>query len=225
MLKFTTKIMIVDDHPIVRYGVAKLIAQEVDMEVCRECDGTEDLVPLIEEVKPDVLILDISLGEKDGIVLTRQLRNAGHFLPIIMLSMHDNRLYVSRAIRSGANGYIVKGQSHEHLVEAIREVRQGKLFFCGEEAEEMLRSLTVRRPEDGSAPIDELSDRELQIFTLIGRGYSTVEVAQLVGIKPKTVETYRARIKVKLNLDAPHKLSLAAIEWATRQGLTASTVS
>jgi len=225
MLEFTTKIMIVDDHPIVRYGVGKLIAKETDMEVCAEFDGSEDIPLLITTIQPDVLILDISLEKADGIALTRTLRQKNHTLPIIILSMHENNIYISRAIRAGANGYVMKNQSYTQLVTAIREVRQGRIFVCGENAEEMLQSITVRNPGDRITPLDLLSDRERQIFVLIGRGYPTQEIGTKLDIRPKTVETYRSRIKDKLNLNSPQKLSLAAIEWATREGLAASAVS
>lgn len=225
MLKFSTKIMIVDDHPIVRYGVAKLIDKEVDMEVCAELDGSEDIPRLIEDIQPDVLLLDISLEHVDGIALTRSLRQAGSTLPIIMLSMHDNKVYITRSIRAGANGYVIKTQSSELLIEAIREVRQGRLFIYGDNSEEILKTLTVHHPSERNPPLDLLSDRERQIFIHIGRGYSTVEIGDILGIRPKTVETYRSRIKAKLELDAPHKLSMAAVDWATREGLNASAVS
>ena len=225
MLKFSTKIMIVDDHPIVRYGVAKLIGMETDMEVCAEFDGSEDIPRLVADIKPDVLLLDISLKHTDGIALTRQLRQAKEALPIIMLSMHDNKVYISRALRAGASGYVIKNQSSEQLITAIREVRQGRLFVSGSDSEQILQSVTVRHPSDKMAPLNLLSDRERQTFIFIGRGYSTLEIAEQLLIRPKTVETYRSRIKGKLQIDSSQKLSMAAIEWATTEGLNPSVVS
>lgn len=225
MLKFTTKIMVIDDHPIVRYGIGKLIGQETDMEVCGEHDGTEDILAIVKESKPDLIILDISLGNADGITITRSLRQTGNITPVIILSMHENRVYVARAIRAGANGYVIKTQSSEQLIRAIREVRQGRLFIGSEHSAEMICSVAPNHPSQCKTPLDQLSDRERQVFTHIGQGYATVEIAAQLDIRPKTVETYRSRIKDKLELDSPQKLSLAAIEWATRQGLTASTVS
>ena len=225
MLKFTTKIMIIDDHPIVRYGVAKLIGQETDMEVCGSYDGSEDLLAIIEDLKPNVIVLDISLGNADGITITRSLRKTGNYTPVVILSMHENTIYISRALRAGANGYVMKKQSSEQLIDAIREVRQGRLFVGSGCSEELLRSVAPNHPSESQTPLDLLSDRERQVFTQIGQGYTTFDIATSLSIKPKTVETYRCRIKEKLELDSPQKLSLAAIEWATCQGLTASTVS
>jgi DNA-binding NarL/FixJ family response regulator len=225
MLKFTTKIMVIDDHPIVRYGITKLIGQETDMEVCGSYDGSEDLLAIIADQKPNLIVLDISLGNADGITITRSLRRAGNCTPVVILSMHENRIYISRALRAGANGYVMKKQSSEQLISAIREVRQGRLFVGTEDSDELIRSMAPSHPSKSETPLDLLSDRERQVFTQIGQGYTTFEIAANLSIKPKTVETYRCRIKEKLEIDSPQKLSLAAIEWATRQGLTASTVS
>ena len=224
MHKYTTKILIIDDHPIVRMGVSNLIQREQDMEVCGEYDGSQNISALIEQHQPDVLILDISLQHDDGITITRALRQAGSNLPVIMLSMHESKVYISRAMRAGANGYVVKSESSEQLVTAIREVRQGRGFVRGESSDDILQSMAVKQSHATDSPLILLSDRERQIFELIGRGYSTLEIAERIKIRPKTVETYRSRVKSKLELDSPHKLSLAAIEWATRHGLTAPAV-
>ena len=223
-LKYLTRIVVVDDHPIVRHGLSRLIEMQTDMEVCAELDGSEDIQRIISELNPDILILDIALAHSDGITLTRRLRNAGRSIPIIILSMHESKVYVSRAIRAGANGYVTKNQSSEYLVEAIREVRQGRMFICGESADEMLRTVSAYHASEDDLPLNLLSDRERQIFTLIGRGFSTVEIAAKLLIRPKTVETYRGRIKEKLELDTSQRLSMAAIEWSTREGLTAPAV-
>lgn len=224
MLKFTTKVMIVDDHPIVRCGIARLIDQETDMEVCGEFEGTEDILLMISELKPDVLIMDISLKNKDGIAITRKLKRIKPSLPILILSMHDSKVHISRAIKAGANGYVIKDQSSDQLIKAIREIRQGRIFLCGNDTEELMQTLSVRSPRDKRAPIELLSDRERQIFSRIGRGYSTQEIADQLEIKFKTVETYRSRIKDKLSLTPPRSLSSAAIEWAAKEGITASSV-
>lgn len=224
-LKYSTKVAIADAHPIVRHGVAQLIERETDMAVCAELDGTEDMLNFIDSLKPDVLIMDIALGRSDGIVLTRELRRNGFSSPIIVLSMHESRLYISRAIRAGANGYVGKSRSTELLIEAIREVRQGRIFVNGREAGDMLRTLSSRRSPDLTMPIDGLSDRERQIFALIGQGQTTTEIADILDIKPKTVETYKGRIKEKLELENAPRLSMAAVEWATREHLTASAVT
>jgi len=224
MLKYTTKVMIVDDHPIVRCGIARLIGQEADMEVCGEFDGTEDIPAIAEGLRPDVLILDISLKNTDGIAILRALRRTNSSLPVLILSMHDNKIFIARAIKAGANGYVIKDQSADQLITAIRDIRQGRLFLCGNSTEEILRTLTVRNHNDKKAAIDLLSDRERQIFIRIGKGYSTQEIADQLEIKFKTVETYRGRIKDKLNLPSPHNLAAAAIEWATKENITSSAV-
>lgn len=225
MLKFTSKIMIVDDHPIVRCGIVRLIDREIDMEVCCELDGTENIPEQVRQTMPDLLILDISLRNADGIAITRSIRAAGMKLPIIILSMHENKVYVSRALRAGADGYVVKSQSSEQLVRAIREVRQGRMFVCCPQAEDLTSALAVSHPIDSDTPLDLLSDRERQIFIGIGRGLSTAQIAEQLDIRPKTVESYRARIKAKLELDSPRELNLAAIQWATSEKLNASAMS
>lgn len=224
MLKYTTKVMIVDDHPIVRCGIARLIGQEADMEVCGEFDGTEDIPTVVANLRPDVLILDISLKNTDGIAILRALRKTNTSLPILILSMHDNKIFIARAIKAGANGYVIKDQSADQLITAIRDIRQGRLFLCGSSTEEILRTLTVRNDNDKKAAIDLLSDRERQIFMRIGKGYSTQEIADQLEIKFKTVETYRGRIKDKLSLPSPHNLAAAAIEWAAKENITSSAV-
>jgi DNA-binding NarL/FixJ family response regulator len=223
--KYTTKIAIADDHSIVRHGVRRLIETETDMEVCAELDGSEDIVTVVDDAKPDILIVDIALGRSDGIVLTRKLRNSGCRIPIIILSMHESQVYVARAIRAGANGYVAKSKSTALLIEAIREVRQGRFFVNGEDADDILKSIIAQHGLGLSIPLEELSDRERQIFALIGQGNSTVEIAETLRIKPKTVETYKGRIKHKLELNHAPQLSMAAVEWATSERLTASAVT
>ncbi len=222
--KYTTKVAVVDDHPIVRHGVSRLIETEADMEVCAELDGSEDIMAAVTESCPDVLVMDIVLGNSDGIAVARELRRGNCTIPIIILSMHESSVYVARAVRAGVSGYVSKSQSTALLVKAIREVRQGRVFIKGESAEEVLKSLTARHGSGLSIPLDKLSDRERQIFELIGQGCSTVEIAEKLMIRRKTVETYKGRIKEKLELENAPQLSMAAVEWAASERLAASAV-
>jgi len=218
-------IAVVDDHPIFRYGIISLIEKQRDMRVYAEWSGSEDLPSLIRKTQPDIVIMDVSLENQDGIALTRKIRSEALKVPIIMLSMHESRVHISRAMRAGANGYVTKSQSAEKLIDAIREVRQGRIFITGNNSESIRQSLSARHASEEKPVLDLLSDRERQIFTLIGRGYTTIEIAEKLHIKPKTVETYRSRIKEKLELDSAQRLSMAAISWATQEGLASSTVS
>ncbi len=214
------RIMVVDDHPIVRYGIARLINQEADMEVCGEASDGNEALRLIPLVNPQVVIADISLPAMDGLRLTRLIRNAHPTVSVIILSMHDESIYARKAVSCGAKAYLNKDESSENLVTAIREVLRGRLFVSEYVRSVLLQASATPSLANTESPVETLSDRERQIFLLFGQGYNSREMAEKLGISPKTVETYRLRMKIKLGIDSNHKLLLAASQWLEREQLS-----
>jgi DNA-binding NarL/FixJ family response regulator len=206
------KILIVDDHPIVREGLAMQIATQPDLEVCGEAEDVPGALALVASTRPDVAIVDISLKNGNGIDLIRRIK-AGHAgAAILVWSMYPEKLYAERALRAGAQGYLHKGHATRQLLEAIRSVLAGKIYVSGELAEELLRRV-VGGKRDDRPPIDRLSDRELEAFELMGHGLTTEQIAAKMHVSPKTVETYRARIKEKLALCNVNELVQRATQW------------
>jgi DNA-binding NarL/FixJ family response regulator len=208
-------IFIVDDHPIVRDGLITIINHEKDFEVCGEADEAREAFKSISEIKPDVVIVDISLKNSDGIELTKNLKARYSTLPVIVLSIHDEFTYAERALRAGAQAYLMKEVVSENIVTAIRTVLSGEIYVSNTMGKRLLRKLAAGKPDTISAPMDSLSDRELEIFRLIGKGYKPSKIAQSMHLSVKTVETYRARIKEKLNLTDADELIRYAIQWVS----------
>jgi DNA-binding NarL/FixJ family response regulator len=205
------KVVIVDDHPIVRRGLAELIAAEPDLEVCGEASDLADALQVIENAGPDAAIIDISLTSGHGLELIEQVK-AKH-LPVKMLvsSMHDEMLFAERSLRAGAMGYIPKQESTEKLLEALRQVLRGEIYLTPRMSNRILKQYAVK-PQDGN-PIEGLSNRELQVFELIGQGHTTQQIARKLKLSPKTVETHRENIKGKLNLKNSAELNRSAVQW------------
>ena len=209
------KILIVDDHPIVRDGFARLIGKkgEKDLMVCGEADNAVDALKIIAKVKPDLVIVDIFLRGCDGIELTKSIRHQNSKLPILVLSMHDESLYAERALRAGANGYIMKNESSEDLLRAIRKVLSGGVYISENVSSKIVHKLKRGGPSDLSSPVASLSDRELEVFNLLGRARTTQQVADELFISVKTVETHISRIKEKLDLRGYNELIIHAALW------------
>lgn len=215
--KKKSKILIVDDHPVVRYGVTKLINSESDLTVCGEAENTSDAAKFLKENKVDAVILDISLeGVLDGLKLTKVLRAKYPELPVLILSMHDEMTYAQKALLAGANGFIMKEESSEQLVFAIREVLNGDIYVSDNVKQQMLQ--TIKKPINKESDItDKLSDRERQVFLLIGSGHTTRSISDKLSVSIKTVETHRSRIKFKLGISTTPELVLKASNWAKRE--------
>ena len=209
------KILIVDDHPIVRDGLARLINKkaEKDLMICGEADNAADALKTIAKIRPDLVMVDISLRGCDGIELTKSIRYQNSKLPILVLSMHDELLYAERALRAGANGYIMKNEPSEDLLRAIRKVLSGGVYISENVSSEIVHKLKRDGPSSLSSPVASLSDRELEVFNLLGRGRTTRQVADDLFISMKTVETHLSRIKVKLDLDSYNELIVHAALW------------
>jgi DNA-binding NarL/FixJ family response regulator len=211
--KNITRILVVDDHPLMRPGLTQRINQEPDLSVCGEAEEAHTAVEAVAALKPEMVIVDISLKGIDGIELIKRIRERSKTLPILVLSMHDEFLYAERALRAGAKGYIMKQEPPERVVEAIRRVFSGKLYVSDKVGLKLLQKIVDRRPAASDSPIDNLSDRELEVFRFLGQGYRTSQIAEVLHVSVKTVDSYRERIKEKMNLRDATELLLHAIQW------------
>ena len=205
------RVILIDDHAIVRQGLAELINDQPDLMTCGEADSPPEAVKVIPETKPDVAIVDVSLNSGDGIELCRQIHERWPSIAILVLSMHDEVLYAERALRAGAMGYVMKQEPQETVMAAIRRVLKGETHLSETMAASLLRSFSGNRNAD-APPLERLSDRELQVFRLIGQGRSIRDIADQLFLSPKTVETHKEHIKRKLNLASSNDLLRYAIE-------------
>lgn len=205
-------ILVVDDHPIMRAGLAQLIGQEADMTVCCEAEDAHSALKAIEGCQPDLALVDISLREGSGLDLIKDIRARWPKLPVLVLSMHDEAIYAERVLRAGARGYVTKSEVSSKVVEGIRKVLAGEVYVSEKIASKMISSL-VGGGELDMFPIDRLTDRELQVLGLIGQGLQTRDIAQRLHLSTKTVDAHREHIKKKLNLDSAAKLVRYAVHW------------
>ena len=210
------KILLVDDHPIVRQGLAQLINQEPDLTVCAHAEDGGGAHRAIADCRPDLVILDISLNGPDGLSVLKDIRLSDPTLPVLVLSMHDESLYAERALRAGANGYIMKQEATEKVLQAIRRIRGGEIYVSDRIAKRLLRQI-VSSPASGKSPMEALTDRELAVFRYIGKGRGTREIADDLHISVKTVESYQAHIKEKLCLKNARELVQHAFQWVTSE--------
>jgi len=207
------RIFLVDDHPVMRDALKAFLALEDDMEVCGEADDPQTARSLIAAVKPDLVIVDLSFAEGSGLDLLKSLKSSSPETNLLVLSVHDENLYAERAIRAGARGYIMKTEASGSVIAAIRQVMAGKLHVSANVAELFTERFVVGRvPADGS-PVEQLSDRELQIFSLLGQGYDSQKIARELHLSVKTVHAHRARIKTKLKLLNGKALLREAVHW------------
>lgn len=210
-------VLIVDDHPIVRQGLAQLIDQEDDLHVCGQAEDAHEAMRAIRELSPDMVVVDISLKDTSGIELIKDIKVHYPDLPVLTLSMHDEGVYAERAMRAGARGYIMKQEATEKVVTAIRRVLSGEVYVSEGMAAKMVSKLVAGPAKTGGSPVDRLSDRELEVFRLIGAGYGTREMAEKLHLSIKTIETYRAHIKDKLDLVDANELLRTAITWVNAE--------
>ncbi len=207
------KLMIVDEHPIVRKGLNLLVEQQNGLEICGETDDFTKALPEIMSKRPDLVIVDISLKGGSGLELIKMMRERVPEIPALVLSMHDEGLYAERALRAGARGYVQKQESIEMVVTAIQRVLGGEIFVSEAIRSTMLQQFVSGRAETGSSPLKRLSDRELEVFEMIGQGLGTRQIAEQLGLSVKTIETYRANIKDKLKLKNSIELVQRAVLW------------
>jgi DNA-binding NarL/FixJ family response regulator len=213
------RILIVDDHPSVREGLASRLADQPDLEVCGEAAGVADAVSLVATANPDVAIIDISLKNGSGIDLIRRLKDRGQAVRILVLSMYDESLYAERALRAGALGYINKENATDKIIEAVRRVLSGEVYLSDKMVNKVLQRTVGDTSQQPPRPdVDVLSDRELEVFKLIGKGMKTNQIAEAMHLSLKTVETYRGRIKGKLQLSGATELVQRAVLWTLEGG-------
>ena len=212
-----SKILIVDDHPVVREGLTTIINHEKDLIVCGYAEDDHLALKAINELKPDVIIVDISLKDSDGIDLTKNIKHRYPKLPVIVLSIHDESVYAERALRAGARAYLMKEVLSENITNTVRTVLKGEIYVSDTISKKFLHKIAGDKAATTKTPIENLSDREFEIFRLIGVGYKASQIAKRLHLSVKTVETYRARLKEKLNLADANELLQYSIKWAKSQ--------
>jgi DNA-binding NarL/FixJ family response regulator len=208
-----TKVLLVDDHPLVREWLSNLINQQADMIVCGEAEDAPHALSLVASLKPHLAIVDLSLKSGSGIQLIKDLRQLDAALLILVLSMHDESLYAERVLRAGARGYVMKREVTKKIIGAIRDVLRGEIVLSEKLATTMLGRFLQGQPGSPTSPVAILADRELEVFQLLGRGWETRRIAEELRVSIKTVQAHCARIKEKLNLKSATELLREAIRW------------
>ncbi len=205
------KVFLVDDHPIVRQGLAQLINNEADLIVVGQGEDAYQSLRAIRDAKPDLVLVDVSLKDSDGIELLKELKSQSPDLPALVVSMHDESLYAERALRAGAGGYVMKQEPPQTLLTAIRAVLAGQVYVSSQMGATLLQRMVAGKKRDGGLPMDRLTDRELEIFRMIGAGKTVKEIADKLFLSAKTVEAHREHIKEKLNFKSSAELLRFAI--------------
>ena len=203
----------VDDHPVVRTGIAELIAKQPDMRVCGEATSVAEALVRVDTLKPDLVIVDLSLADRNGLELIRTLAQRPSGPATLVFSVHDEALFAERALRSGASGYVMKTEPPKAVITAIREVLAGRMYVSDAIAQALLKRLGQEGTPIGDR-IANLTDREMEVFELIGRGLSTVAIAARLGVSVKTIDTYRSNIKTKLQLEDAADVLRHAVAWS-----------
>jgi DNA-binding NarL/FixJ family response regulator len=207
------RIMLVDDHPVVRQGLRRLLETEPDLEICGESESARDAKSLLRELQPDAVIVDVSLAQGDGLELVKDARAHYPHLRILVLSMHDEAIYAERMLSAGANGYIMKQVASEQFLQALRRVLGGGIYVSEAVANSMIEKIATGSTHISDNPVDTLSNRELQVLHMIGKGLSTRQAAEALNLSIKTVESHRQRIKRKLSLHTSSQLMQYAVNW------------
>lgn len=214
---FKKEILIVDDHSVVRKGITGIIESEKDLEVVLQLETAEQLLEILDDVVADLMIIDISLPGMNGIELVKNVIFQKPGQKILILSRHEESIYAERALRAGAKGYVMKFEAGEVLLKAVRKVLNGGLFVSDEISEKLLLNALQGKKDMLSSPVEVLSDRELEVFELTGNGMSTAEIAEQLHLSQKTIETYRSRIKDKLNFKNSTELMFNAVKWVENE--------
>jgi len=210
------RVVVVDDHPLVRLGLEQLLAGEDDFEICGFAESEAEALGVIEERCPDLIVVDISLKNGSGLDLVKHLASKDRSVKILVSSMHDENLFAERALRAGAKGYINKETAIDCMIEALRKVRSGSIYLSEAMTDRLLQAIAYSDLSEGKAPLEQLSDREFEVFEFIGQGLTTRAVAERLGLSVKTVETYRENIKNKLSLENNNELICRAAQWVVR---------
>jgi DNA-binding NarL/FixJ family response regulator len=215
--KTKKQVLIVDDHPMMRQGLAQLINHEPDLTACGEADTVAQALKLINTAKPDLVLADISLPDRNGLELIKDAQALHPGLPVLVVSMHDESLYAERVLRAGGRGYIMKQEGGKLLMQAIRHVLSGQIYVSAKMSAKILEIFSGHRADVAHSPVERLSDREFEVFQLIGQGKGTRQIAEHLHLSIKTVEVHRANIKHKLELEHGTDLVRYAIRWTEVQ--------
>ncbi len=211
------RVLVVDDHPVMREGLARVIEREPDLLVCGQAGSIPEGLSVLEKTKPDLAIVDLSLGGQNAIELIKDIKVRRPELPVLVHSMHDESVYAQRSLRAGAKGYIMKQEPPQNLVLAIRHVLAGEVYLSQRMTKEILRRTAGNHGDKGAFPLQQLSDREFEVLEMLGRGLGTREIGERLHLSPKTVQTHRENLKSKLNLRDAASLVRFATQWAEAQ--------
>jgi DNA-binding NarL/FixJ family response regulator len=210
-----TRLLIVDDHPVFRHGISQFLNEQDGLSVCAEADNAQNALEAMRQHKPDIALLDVTMPGTNGIELTKLMVAEQPKLVILVLSMHDDSLYALRALRAGAKGYVMKQNAMECVLEALRKISGGGIYVSPQFSEKLVFKAIQGSNSDLGLPVDRLSDRELEVFQLLGRHKSTREIAEELHLSVKTIETHRSHIKEKLGLKTANEMAGFAVEWMT----------
>lgn len=216
--KQIARVLIVDDHALVRRGLAELVSDEDDLEVCGQAESAESAIQIVTEMQPDLVVVDIALGGSNGIELIKRIKARFPKIKMLVASMHDESLFAQRALRAGAMGYVNKEEANEKVVEAIRQVLDDKVYLSPQMTSRVLHGVAARPEDVAKSPIESLSDREVEVFCMIGRGMTTRQVAERLHLSSKTIETHREHIKTKLRVANVTELTRHAVQWVLENG-------
>ncbi|MGI9241280.1 MAG: response regulator transcription factor [Verrucomicrobiales bacterium] len=208
------KILIIDDHPVMRYGLSKMIEAEAGMEVCGEVGCAADAIDVVSKLKPDLALVDLSLPDKNGLELIKDINAMfGDQTRLLVVSMHDETLYAERVLKAGGQGYIMKEEAGEKLIDAIRTVLDGRIFVSAKISARLVEMFSGRSATASLSPLECLTDRELEVFRLIGEGRASREIAELINVSTRTVDAHRAHIKEKMGYKDGPTLVAQAVRW------------
>jgi DNA-binding NarL/FixJ family response regulator len=208
-----TRVMIVEDHPITRQGLKALINQQLSLVVCGEAESAPDAIELANRLQPDLAVVDVSLKASSGIDLTKTLRANLPAMPVLVVSMHDEALFAERALRAGAMGYVMKQEAGDKIAAAIQQILRGELYLSSKMKERVLHRFVSKKNDGLVFAMDTLSNREMEVFQLIGNGFSTRQIAEKLNLSSKTIDSYREHLKLKLGLETGAELMRHAIQW------------
>jgi DNA-binding NarL/FixJ family response regulator len=214
-----SRVLVVDDHPMTRYGIVRLIEQQPDLVVCGEAENASRALAAVRDLKPQVVLADLTMPGGEGLEFIKDVRSLHPGIAVLVVSMHDEALYAERALRAGARGYIMKNEGGEKLVDAIRQVLQGKTYVSENMSGKVLEIFSGRRRREDDTTIGKLTDREFEVFRLLGQGMTTREIGQQLRLSTKTVETHRLHVREKLGLKSGPALIKYAVRWAGTQEL------
>ncbi|MBN1649633.1 MAG: response regulator transcription factor [Spirochaetales bacterium] len=211
------KVVVIDDHPIVRQGFVQLINMEDDLQVVGEAETASEALRIISTQKPDLALIDLSLKDSNGLELIKDVIHIIPELPILVVSLHDENIYAERALRAGAKGFIMKAEATDNVMTAIRQVLNGNIYLSNELKLKLVEKMTSGSGKGNISPVDVLSDRELEVFMFIGKGLKTRAIAESLNLSIKTIETYKSHLKLKLDLQDGTELIQRAVEWVLNE--------